>query len=267
MKKPTMLILLLAACASAFALPTLSDLFPNMSEEIVNRLVSGETLDAFSSEGKSTYEIAPIGSQGEELAKNADEKTTGFAVAGLSFIPYPESFAIMTEEERRVATYNILRSISTLKGTLYISHLAGDKPVVLFEDSYILSNPNKLNSKLPDPVATTVPKMYSCFAYQKDNRFGKNVYKITYNIEDGDFLMNIQNYTKMKYMGISCVKERELNMYLEVIQTEEGFILYTMAMADREPQVKVLFITVDLPSAFMRRTNALRDWFEMRVNQ
>ena len=72
----------------------------------------------------------------------------------------------------------------------------------------------------------------------------------------------------MKYMGFTCVDKGDLNMYLEVIETEEGFLLYTMAVAkDREPEVKVLFITVDLPSAFMRRITALKDWLVQRVNE
>ena len=56
-------------------------------------------------------------------------------------------------------------------------------------------------------------------------------------------------------------------MYLEVLETEEGFVLFTNAMIfGREPEVTVLFITVDLPSAFLRRTTALANWFEEQVN-
>ncbi len=268
MKRTAIIILLLAVCLAAFAAPTLSEMLPTLTESQMNKLLSGKTIEALTTKKQSLLAIAPSGSQGAALAEKADGMTSGFAVAGLSYIPYPESFAKMTEEERNLAVYNIIRSISTQKGITYISHMAGDKPVVLFEDSYLLSNPNKLDSKLPDPVATKVPSMYSCYAYQKDNRFGKNVYKITYTIDGSDFLMNIRNYTKMKYMGISCVDVGDLNMYLEIIEAEEGFVLYTMAVVeDRKPQVKVLFITVDLPSAFMRRTTALQEWFEMRVNQ
>ena len=78
--------------------------------------------------------------------------------------------------------------------------------------------------------------------------------------------MEIGNYTPIKYMGFSCVEKGALHMYLEVIEAEEGFVLFTNAMISREPQVKVLFITVDLPSAFLRRTTALSNWFEERIN-
>ena len=158
--------------------------------------------------------------------------------------------------------------IFDLKGLTYISHLAGDKETKLFLESYLISNPDKKNSRIDDPVSTEVPESFSCYCYQKDNRFGKNVYTIDYTIKDGDFLMEITNYTAMKYLGFTCVEEGALHMYLEVIETDEGFVLFTMAIAhDREPEVKVLFITVDLPSAFMRRITALKDWFTKRVNE
>ncbi len=268
MKKNIITILVLLVCAVAFAAPTMSELFPTLTEAQIQSLLSGETIQALTTKGQQTATIAPAGSQGAELAAGADAITDGFAVAGLSYIPYPERFKEMTEEERNVEVYNIIRSISTQKGITYVSHMAGDKPVVLFEDSYMISNPNKTNSKIADPVSSSVPNKYSCFAYQKDNRFGKNVYKIIYTYKENDFLMDISNYTAMKYMGFSCLKEGELHMYMEVLEADEGFVLYTMVIVEgRKPKVKVLFITVDLPSAFMRRTTALKNWFEMRVNQ
>lgn len=251
-----------------WASPALSDLFEGFSQETLEKLKSGTTLKAVTSDGESISALAPKGSQGMTIAKMRESKTEGFAVAEVSFIPYTEKFLSMSEEQRQVETYNILRSISTQKGLTYISHLAGDKPTVLFEDSYMISNPKNKNSRTEDPVSEEVPETYSCYAYQKDNRFGKNVYSINYTIDGGDFLMGITNYTAMKYMGFSCVDEGALTMYLEVVRADEGFVLYTMAeVANRDPEVRILFITVDLPSAFMRRITALKNWFTERVNQ
>ena len=59
-----------------------------------------------------------------------------------------------------------------------------------------------------------------------------------------------------------------LNMYLEVLETDEGFVLYTMAIVrDQEPEVSILFISVDLTNSFMRRITALKEWFTDRVNE
>lgn len=268
MKRSILLLAVLSLGAALFAAPSLSSLFSSFSESQIQQLKDGATFEAYTNEGQKIADIAPIGSLGREKALIGDRLYKGFSVAALSFIPYPEKFQSMTEEERRVALYNIIRSVSTQKGIQYISHLEGDKPTTLFEDSYMLSNPDNTKSRIDDPVSTTVPESYSCYCYQKDNRFGKNVYSVKYTIRNTDFLMDINNYSKMKYMGFTCVDKGALNMYLEVIETEEGFVLYTMAIVkDREPEVKILFITVDLPSAFMRRITALKEWLEMRVNQ
>jgi hypothetical protein len=268
MKKIILTLSAMLFCAALFAAPTLSSLFPSFSEEKIEELKNGTTFEAYTCNGDKIADIAPVGSLGRSKALTGDRLYKGFSVAALSFIPYPDSFKAMSEEERRVELYNIIRSISTQKGLKYISHLAGDKPAVLFEDAYMVSDPDNKNSKIADPVSTSVPSSYSCYCMQKDNRFGKNVYSLNYTMNDGDFLMDINNYTTMKYMGFTCVDKGELNMYLEVIETEEGFLLYTMAIAkNRETQVKILFITVDLPSAFMRRITALKEWFVIRVNE
>ncbi len=267
MKRSVTVLLMILACVCAWALPTLSDLFPNFTEAQMEKLLSGGTIEALTSKGKSVAALAPAGSQGYDLAVKSDNLESGFAIAGVSYVPYPDNFLGITEKDREVVIYNIIRSISTQKGITYISHLAGEKPVTLFEDSYLISNPDKTSSKIADPVSTEVPESYSCYSYQKDNRFGKNVYTVNYTIKNGDFLMDISNYTKMKYMGFSCVPVGDLHMDLEIIECEEGFVLYTLATVyDRKPQVQILFITVDLPSAFMRRITAIKDWFVDRVN-
>lgn len=258
---------MLMLCAALFAAPSLSTLFPTFTEDQLNSLRNGSVYQAITSDGQKIVPITPRGSQGMSISAKADRLYDGFSVGAVQFIPYPEGFKKMSEQERHVCLYNILRSISTQKGLTYISHMAGDKPTVLFKDSYMISNPDNKNSKIADPVSTEVPSFYSCYAFQKDNRFGNNVYSVNYTIKEGDFLMEISNYTTMKYMGFSCVDKGALHMYLEVIETEEGFVMFTNAMVTgREPEVNVLFISVDLPSAFLRRTTALANWFQDRVN-
>ena len=266
MKRFCSIVIAIFVCTTLFASTSLEELFPSFSEQQISQLREGAVFEAYTDEGDSIAAISPLGSFGRNIALVGDRIYNGFALAGLSFIPFPEKYKTMDESERKVELFNLLRSISTQKGIKYISHLAGEKPVVLFEDSYMISNPDDKKSRIADPISDSVPEEYSCYSYQKDNRFGKNVYSIKYSINGGDFLMDITNYTAMKYMGFSCVEKGTLHMYLEVIETDEGFVLYTVATVyGREPQVKVLFITVDLPSAFMRRITALKEWFEKRI--
>jgi len=267
MKRIVTILLLILVCTALFAYPTLKELFPLFSDDQIEQLRQGRAYESTTSYGEKIYDICPRNTQGMNIAARADRMYGGFSVGTVSFIPYPENFSKLSDEEKQVTLFNLLRSISTQKGIQYISHLAGEKPTTLFKDSYMISNPDKTNSKIADPVSTTVPSSYSCYAYQKDNRFGGNVYSINYTIKDGDFLMDISNYTTMKYMGFSCVDKNTLHLYIEIIESDEGFVLFsTASVADREPEVKILFITVDLPSAFERRTTALLQWFTDRVN-
>ena len=268
MRRIFIITALLMVCAVLCAAPSLSDIFPSFSEQQMQSFKEGMVFEAVTSDGQKITSIAPRGCQGMNLAAKSDRLYDGFAVSSVKFIPYPEYFKNLSKSEKEVCLYNLLRSMSTMKGLEYISHMAGDKPTTLFKDSYMISNPDKTSSKIADPVSTSVPASFNCYAYQKDNRFGGNVYSVKYTIKEGDFLMEISNYTPMKYMGFSCVDKGALHMYLEVIEAEEGFVLFTNAMVSgREPEVKVLFITVDLPSAFLRRTTALSDWFEKRINE
>lgn len=267
MRRIFIITALLMVCAVLCAAPSLSAIFPSFSEQQMQNFKEGAVYEAVTSDGQKITSIAPRGCQGMNLAAKSDRLYDGFAVSSVKFIPYPEYFQNLSQNEKEVYLYNLLRSMSTMKGLQYISHLAGEKPTTLFKDSYMISNPDKTSSKIADPVSTSVPASFNCYAYQKDNRFGGNVYSVKYTIKEGDFLMEISNYTPMKYMGFSCVDKGALHMYLEVIEAEEGFVLFTNAMVSgREPEVKVLFITVDLPSAFLRRTTALSNWFEERVN-
>jgi len=269
MKRIIVFFLVLVAVSTALiASPTLSSLFPSFSESKLDQLREGTTFEAYTCYGQKTADLAPLGSLGKDIALKGDILYNGFSIAALSFIPYPEKYAEMSEEERRVAIFNLIRSFSTQKGTTYISHLAGDKPTVLIEDAYMVSDPDSYKSRIDDPVSTEVPDHYRCYCYQKDNRFGKNIYSVDYTIKDGDFLMDINNYTRMSYLVVTCVEKGALHMYLEIIETDEGFVLFTMALIrDREPEVRILFITVDLPSAFMRRITALKDWLTIQVNK
>ena len=161
-----------------------------------------------------------------------------------------------------------MRGVSTQEGITYISHRSGDKPKVLFDRSWYLSDPSDWKSKIDDPVVTELPSSIESYCYQKDSTFGGNIYKHDFTIDEDEIFLSLNNVTALKFMGFTCVKEGQLHMYLDTYLTEEGILLNAMAkISDRDPQVKVLFITVDLPSAFLRRVTALKEWMETRLAQ
>ena len=97
MKKLALILSILLLCASLFAAQTLSDLFPDFSEEKIGKLRNGETFEAYTCYGNKIADIAPAGSLGRAKAIIGDRLYKGFSVAALSFIPYPENFRTMSD--------------------------------------------------------------------------------------------------------------------------------------------------------------------------
>jgi hypothetical protein len=81
--------------------------------------------------------------------------------------------------------------------------------------------------------------------------------------------VNVVNLETMRVFGIfKAVDKEQLAIAMSTTQVDEGLLLVAMATIEgRDPQVKVLGISVDLPSAFTRRTTALGEWFVDQLNK
>ncbi|MCQ2398266.1 MAG: hypothetical protein MJ052_03075 [Sphaerochaetaceae bacterium] len=190
-----------------------------------------------------------------------------FTVEIKDSVPYTEAWNKMSLEEKRLNLFNILTSVSTQKGITYISRTAGYKPKTLFEDSYLIMNPDNKKSRIPDVKVAVVPESRILYAYQKDNRFKGNVYRLDYTSSENSVLLKTVNLTDMKFMGVVCVPKEKVEIFFEAVIEQEGFRLNAKAVIyDRDKEIKVPFYTVDLESSFTRRITALKDWFVDQVN-
>lgn len=265
MKRFVLLGLILICCFSLFALQSLEEVLPNCSENQLKALLSNDIVET------ATYDsdisaVVPKISVFSGVVDKAKAATSGFSVNLTALLPYPEAWANLTQEEVQIALLNVMRSMSTLEGITYISHSAGDKPRVLFEKSWYLSDPNNWKSKIDDPVVDELPSSIESYCYQKDSKFGGNIYLHSFKIDENEIFLEMTNVTALKFLGVTCLKEGQLHMYLDTYLTEDGILLNAMAtVADRDPQVKVLFFTVDLPSSFLRRVTSLKDWLSDRL--
>lgn len=265
MKRFTTFILIIACCFSLFAFQSLEEVLPNCSESQLAALRNHEMLET-STLGADISAVVPEKSVLTGIAEAAKAATTGFTENLTMLIPYPKAWADLSQEELQVALLNVMRSVSTQTGITYISHRAGDKPKVLFDRSWYLSDPDDRTSKIDDPVVEELPSSIISYCYQKDSTFGGNIYTHTFEIDEDEIFLEVNNVTPLKFLGYTCLKAGQLHMYLDTYLTEDGILLNAMAtVADREPQVKVLFITVDLPSSFLRRVTALTEWLEARL--
>ena len=74
---------------------------------------------------------------------------------------------------------------------------------------------------------------------------------------------------KVKVFSIfTAVKKEQLSIAMDTYLLDDGILLTAMATIEgRNPQIKVMGITIDLPSAFNRRITALGDWFVEQLNK
>lgn len=243
------------------------DVVPGLSEDQVATLEEGGIIKGESFKDNVKI-LVPSGSIAEQHLLNALPKPDSFTVVSLTFVPYPVSMQGMDATARQLEIFNTMRSISTQEGITYISHRAGNKPKVLIEKSWYLEEP-KSRSGMDDPVSSTVPPNAEYYVYQKDSSFGSNVYRHRYVATADEIFVNVQNLETMRVFGIFKAVEREqLAIAMSTYLLDDGLLLSAMATIEgRDPEIKVLGITVDLPSAFNRRTTALGNWFVDQLNR
>ena len=244
---------------------TIQELVPKLNQEDMAILVSGELV-----KGKSySDDVMKLVPEGTIAAKHLQDMLAtpdSFTVVSLTYVPYPEYMKRMDVEERQVHIFNTMRSISTQEGITYISHRAGNKPKVLIEKSWYLEDVNS-RSGLADPVSDSVPPTAEYVVFQRDSSFGSNKYSHSYEISVTEIFVNVKNLETMRVFSIfKAVEEGKLAIAMATNQLDDGLLLSAMATIEgRDPQIKILGITVDLPSAFTRRTTALGEWFVDRL--
>lgn len=259
----TLLLLILFITPVAADVQELGELLPLLSQSELNALIDGEILDGKTIGGGSITQFFVAGSEAGLHASEAENADDSFSIAALSFIPYGPRLKAMDRASRQLAIFNTIRAISTQEGVEYISWRAGNKPKLLIERSAYMEDEKNLNKLLPDPVATTFPYSEQSYVYQRDTSFGGNRYLHTYTNSDQEIFVEIKNMSAMKVFGVfTAVPKGQLTMSMGTYQSSDGILLGALAtIVDRKPQVSVLGITVDLPSAFMRRIRALQGWF------
>ena len=235
---------------------------PDLSAEEMTSLRAGEMLDS-STLGGQIHPYIPLETEAYKRATQAEDASNSFTINTLSFIPYPEHMKDKSLAERQLILFNTMRRLSTQAGITYISHRAGNKPKVLFEDSSYLADPKKRSSRIDDPVVTEFPLSHTDYAYQKDSSFGGNVYRHTYTNSDREIFLEVQNLSSMKVLGIfTAVPVEQLTMVIGTYQLDDGLLVMSLAtVEDKPPKVSVLGYTVDLPSSFLKRITSLQDWF------
>lgn len=242
---------------------TLGMLLPNLSEADYRNLLDGNIIDGRTIGGTSITQYFVSGTEAEKHAEIAQKAESGFSIAALSYIPYGPKLKAMDPKTRQLEIFNTIRAISTQEGITYISYRAGNVPKVLIEKSSYMADDRNLNNLLEDPVATVIPSSLTSYVYQRDSSFGGNRYVHTYTNTDTEIFVEIKNISALRVFAIfTAVPSGQLTINMATYQLEDGLLLSALTtILNREPEVRVLGISVDLPSAFKRRVTALQNWF------
>lgn len=245
----------------------LSSALPNLDEKAAGDLVAGKMISFGSGSGEDLTKYVPSSSAASKKLAASPQGKKGFAVVSCALIPYPASWKNMSADEKLLAVYNALGRVSTQKGITYISRRAGYKPKTLFTRSYYIADSEHTEDALADPVAEEVAPSDVRYVFQEDTSFGENTYLHTYTDSASEIFLEITNCTPMKYHGVTCLKEREMEMCISAYPLEKGIFFSASAIVTGQKQtVSVLFIKVDLADAFKRRTDALYEWFVNQIN-
>ena len=245
----------------------LSAALPNLGEKEAADLAAGKVISFGNGSGEDLTKYVPSSSAAAKKLAASPQGKSGFAVVSCALIPYPASWKSMSADEKLLSLYNALGRVSAQKGITYISRRAGYKPKTLFTRSYYIADTEHTETALADPVASEVPASDRRYVFQEDTSFGENTYLHTYTDSASEIFLEITNCTPMKYHGVTCLKEREMEMCILAYTLEEGIFFSSSAIVTGQKQtVSVLFIKVDLADAFKRRTDALYTWFINQIN-
>lgn len=244
---------------------SLKDLYPDMEEEKYETLLSGSVINDSTVNGDIRY-MVPRGAMITDSAEAVFSYEKGFAVAVAALQPYPEKFNGLSEEEILLLLYNYGQQMSTLEGITYISHRAGDKPKVLFEEASVLLSPD-IDDKTEDPWTDVLPEYNDIYVYLKDTSFGKNIYRAEVWTKSDGLSLELRNYDELKFMGIGIVAQNKVTMLLEITLVDEGILVAAVgAVKDKNPTMNILFYKVNLELSFMNRITALKDWYLEKLN-
>jgi hypothetical protein len=156
--------------------------------------------------------------------------------------------------------YNVLRSISSLKGIEYYS-ASRKRMRIFYEDAYVVNNPtDKL--KIPDPKVAEIPDQSSLFGFLKDSSFGEYVCSIDY-LRSGDTIaLRMENLTQMWYFVLPAIDPHGMLSYILIIPGDSEILFYGVSSINSD---KNMFIAEQKSDSLYNRLKALYNWLEKSI--
>ncbi|TVQ40973.1 MAG: hypothetical protein EA384_01515 [Spirochaetaceae bacterium] len=252
----------LLSCAVLLPLPAFSTgpahrRLPALSPQQRALLNSGERVLHFYNQPRQIA-LLPDTVYGAAITASLHELAPRIGVEALYLLPMPAG--LPQQDGFALRLYNVLRSVSTMEGIEYYS-ASRERMRVFYRESYIVADPGS-RDRAPDPLVDIVPASDRQFAFQHDSSFGRNTYALDYRFESGQMGLTMINLTRMSYGILPLVGDRNLEIHLVVIPTDDGLLFY----GNCGVRVIGLFGMQDrVQASFTNRIDAIYRWFDEQV--
>ena len=203
--------------------------------------------------------LIPIVSSADAVA--ADVRSLGPSVGAelLQVITGPGPS--METPESRLALYDALHAVSTMKGITYWSVTRG-KEMVLFLQSHIIASLSR-QEPVADPLFTDIPAEQSLLTFQEDSSFGKNTYEEHFSARADHLLVKTENLSAITFLLVPIIQPHGLVSQVVVVPSGSEILFYGVAylksgfpIGDKSSRVQSL----------ENRLAALCGWFARRVS-
>jgi len=171
----------------------------------------------------------------------------------------PQLGVRLTEMDRgdyHLKIYNILRSVSTLKGIEYYS-ASRKRMRVFFHDAYAIESPDDRKER-EDPLVDSIPLNSTIHTYMKDSSLGNYVGQIHYHYHYDYFAMGIRNQTALWRFIIPMVRPEKLNMLVLIVPWEDQVLFYGLCYVNA---TNIFGVADSRTASFYNRLIALFNWF------
>jgi hypothetical protein len=229
-----------------------------LTPQLYNRLVNqGELRNSL--HGDSPPQLIPEVAARREIEARIRELELTVGTEVLSV--YSNESVDFDSPENRLRIYNILRSMSTMKGIQYYS-ASRERMRTLFAESYVVDGPDG-EQRLPDPVVLEIPSYSKLYALQEDLTFGENIYATEFRYSGDHFLLDSTNLTTMHYFFFPMVKPENSVTLILLIPAGEEILFYGAVGAHT---MRLLGLARSREDSFYNRLKAIYGWFAESID-
>jgi hypothetical protein len=228
-----------------------------LGKKLYNRLISEKSLQhTFKDAGDLLlFPNLPIKDRIETEVARMDP-TLGVELLLLYSPPFGTKRIYNEKSRYHLGIYNILRSVSSLKGIQYYS-ASRKRMRVFFHDAYAIESPQK-RTRLEDPLVEEIPINDTFYAFIRDSSLGDYVAEAYYHYHYDYFAMKIENLTTLWRFIFRLVEPRDLSMFVLLLPQEDSILFYGLTYINA---VNLFGIMDAKTASFYNRLKALFNWF------